>query len=127
MVATIDQIKNFTTTLADYFRLLSENLATPTDPVPSFEDYIEAISVPNVLEDSIASENRSSSFATGALTDTVHRADAVKREMNIRTKTKGSYFSDAVTDIGAQVEFTTTLYAKYLNYLRRTTPEQAPT
>lgn len=123
--ATVTQIKSVTSSLAEYHKLLEASFVTPSVAVPSFEDYLASLEVPNVLVDAIQSENRSASYSTGALTDVVHRADAIKREMNIRTKSKAAYFSDAAVDTGQMTEFYGSMYAKYLNYLRRTTPEQA--
>jgi len=124
-MSSLLQIKDCFAALEEYHTAIKDNLVSTANALPSFEDYITRMEVPNVLVDSVASENRSSSFATGALTDTVHRADAVKREMNVRTKSKSAYFSDATDDLGTQTVFYKSMYAKYLNYIRRTSPEQA--
>jgi hypothetical protein len=118
------QLQEITTQLSTYFSRLQLYLNNPTNTPPSFEDFVELLNYEDVLTDALRGENRTASFVTGALADVVHIVIAIKREFNMRVKTKALYYVDGETDAAQVDDFYTALYAEYINFFRGAAPEQ---
>lgn len=118
------ELKAIKNQLADYFNKLSLNLDSPVSGLPSFEDYIAAIVYDATYTDALQGENRASSYSTAALVDAVHLFAAINREFSMRRQIKSDYFTASVDDTDKIVAYIETLYGKYLNYYRGTSPEQ---
>lgn len=125
MTTAIDQLKTITNGMNLYFTQLAAFFTTPSNPVPSFEDFVDLLVYDVVLTEALNSQDRSPSYIEGALTDLAQQAMAIHREFNIRSKTKGDYYGDAIHETTISAEYYTAMYGLYYNYFRRTTPEQS--
>lgn len=124
-MSSIDELRTLKDKLQDYFDKLSLNLSNTSNPLPSFEDYIAFLTYDALLTDAISGSDRAASYSNGALTDTAHMVAAISREFAMRTKSKASYFTDGEDDSSRVSTFMDTMFGRYYNYIRGTSPEQS--
>jgi len=120
-----EELKAIRDTLSDYFDALSENLSDPTEELPSFEDYVVDLVYDSILTAATEGADRAASYTTGSLVDTSHVVFAILREFSMRQKTKADYIEQAADEAETIVDVLEIMYAKYINYYRGTSPEQA--
>lgn len=124
MTTAIDQLKTITDGMNLYFTQLAAFFTSAGNPVPSFEDFTSTLVYDIIYTDAVNGTDKAPSFVGGALTDLVHQTMAIKREFDMRTKTKSDYYADAITETGITADYYTALYGLYRNYIRGGAPEQ---
>ena len=119
-----DELQTITDALTEYFGLVAANIATPTAPLPFFEDYTDSIVYDDLLTDAFTGVSRGANYAIGAIVDTVHLAFAIEREFGMRTKLRAQYFADAQEDLDKLADYLNFMQGSYTNYIRGTSVEQ---
>lgn len=123
-MSSFDELNTLEEQLSDYFDKLSANMANPSNPLPSFEDYIASLTYDTLLTEAQSGAILGSNYSTGASVDLCHLIAAIQREFRMRSRSKFLYFADAEDDSNRVIEYIDTLHGKYTNYLRGTAPEQ---
>lgn len=123
-MSSATELKNFRDQLKDYFDKLALNISSAANPLPSFEDYDELLTFDSIITDAIQGSDGAASYSVAALVDTTHLLAAIEREFIMRRNTKANYFEMAVEDSEKITGYVETLYGRYLNYFRGTSPEQ---
>lgn len=123
-MSSVTELDTLAGNLEDYFDLLQTNLETPSQPLPSFEDYIGNLIYDDLLTDAQAGSVRGPSFSIGAAVDAAHLVAAIQREFAMRSKSKIAYFADGQDDVGKLLDYIDYMHGSYTGYMNGITPQQ---
>jgi hypothetical protein len=123
-MSSSQELTDIIASLSEYFSLIQANLDDATEPLPSYEDYVEDLVYNDLLTDALVGVTKGASYATGAIVDTIHLANAIEREFAMRGKLRIQYYSDAEQDVGKVSDYLNFMEGSYMSYIRGTSTDQ---